>query len=222
MLKPRKKITKKELKHDPLLDFIDKGKEYYDENSKQLLTGLVVLALVFLLVWGWMNSRETSRNEAMLANTRITLAAMQGLNENVVSELELIVEEYGNNDAIAQSELLLGTARMDSGDYQGARELFSRLAKSSDKHLQAAGKLKLAFLSEKEGDYSAAASLYQEVGLLDVEVASDYARLQAAYAFLQAGQVDEAENIVAELLKDEPAGDFREQVKYLEGKVLEK
>jgi len=222
MLRPKKKITKKELKHDPLLDTLEKGKEYFEENSKQIVTVLSVVVIIFLLSWGWMNNRASTKNEAMLANTKITIAAMQGLDANVLSELEMIVEEYGNREEIAQSTLQLGIARMDSGDYSGARKLFTRLARRSDKHLKAAGKLKLANLSEKEADYATAASIYQEVAKLDLGAASDYASLQAGYAFLMAGNVEKARNIATELLNDDPTGNFRAQVKYFEGKVLEK
>jgi hypothetical protein len=53
-------------------------------------------------------------------------------------------------------------------------------------------------------------------------IVSEYATLQAGYAYVSAGNVVQAENIVAELLSEKPTGKFLEQVKYLEGKVLEK
>ncbi|MCF7825829.1 MAG: tetratricopeptide repeat protein [Candidatus Marinimicrobia bacterium] len=222
MLTPKKKLTKKELKHDPLLDTIEKGKEFYEDNSKQIMSGVIALLVIAVLAWGWMNNRETTRNEAMLANTKATLAAMGGFNDNVLAELERVVNEYGNNKAISQTAYQLGVARLEAGDLPGARELFSPLAKSQDKQTKIAGKLKLAYISEKEADYAKAIALYNEVGAMGDGLVSDYATLQAGYALVSAGNKAQAGKIVTKLLGQKPTGKFLEQVKYLEGKVLEK
>jgi predicted negative regulator of RcsB-dependent stress response len=222
MLTPKKKITKKELKHDPLLDTLERGQEFYEKNSKQILTVLGVVVIIFLLLWGWMNSRESYTGEAMLADTKTSILALQGMNSNIISELELVIAEYGSNDLVAMSMLQLGEARLDSGDYAGAKELFSKLSNSSDSHLKAAGRLRLAALAEKEQDLSTAAMQYKAVAALDLPGVSRQAKLQSAYAFAAAEQLDEARRIVADLLADNPTGRFRDQVKYLEGKVQEK
>mgnify|MGYP002630712959 CR=1 FL=1 len=222
MLTPKKKLTKKELKHDPLLDTLEKGKEFYEENSKQLLSGVLAVVVILLLGWGWMNSKATTKNEAMLANTKAGLAAAQGVNANVIAELERVVAEYGNNVEIAQATYQLGVARLDSGDFVAARELFNTLAKSSDKQLKLAGRVKLAYINEKEAKYADAATLYDKISLEQDGVISDYAKLQAGYNYFVAGNVDQAKKIVAELLEKKSSGKFLDEVKYLQGKVLEK
>jgi len=222
MLTPKKKITKKELKHDPLLDSLEKGKEFYEENSKQILSGAVAVVVVIVLVWGWMNSMEANRNEAMLASTKATLAAMGGINDNVLAELEQVVDEYGDINAISQASYQLGVARLQADDINGARDIFLPMANSSDTQVEIAGKLKLAYIYEKEANYAGAAELYNEVAALDENIVSDYARLQAGYAYIADGDIAQADMIVKELLEEKPTGKFLEQVKYLEGKVLEK
>ncbi len=222
MLTPKKKITKKELKHDPLLDTLEKGQQFYEENSKQIISGAVAVVVIIVLGWGWMNSMETTRSEAMLASTKATIAAAIGVDENVLAELENVVNEYGDNEAISQATYQLGVARLQANDLDGARDLFTTLANSSDKQLMLAGTLKLAYILEKEENYSEAASLYSEVGALKEGVVSEYAMLQTGYSYMADGNVIDADKIVKELLDGKPTGKFLEQVKYLEGKVLEK
>ncbi|NQV15233.1 tetratricopeptide repeat protein [bacterium] len=222
MLTPKKKLTKKELKRDPLLDSLEKGKEFYEKYSNQIVSAIGALVVILLLGWGWMNSRETTNNEAMLANTKATIAAAAGLDENVVAELEKIVDEYGSNSNVTQSLFQLGIAKINDGDYDGAKELFTRLASNSDELTKRAGKLKLAYINEKQSNYVEAASRYMEVAALDAGIVSKYAKLQAGYAFLNAEQHQDAELIVSDLLAENPTGKFKEYVKYLEGKVLEK
>ncbi len=222
MLRPKKKLTKKELKHDPLLDSLEKGKEFYEEHSKEIVSALVVVVIIILLGWGWMNSRETARNEAMLANTKATLAAVAGFNDNVVAELERVAGEYGSNSNINQANFQLGIARINADDFSGARDLFFQLSKSSDKQVKLAAKLKLAYLNELESNYADAGDLYTEVAAMDAGLVSKYAKLQAGYAYQTAGNRTQAEIVVTDLLAEDPVGKFKESVKYLEGKVLEK
>ncbi|MCF6239571.1 MAG: tetratricopeptide repeat protein [Candidatus Marinimicrobia bacterium] len=220
MLTPKKKLTKKELKHDPLLDTLEKGKEFYEENSKQIVTGIVAVVAILLLGWGWMNSVESTNNAAMLANTKVVLAAAMELDDNVVSELERIVAEYGSNPNAAQAILQLAIARMDSGDHSGARDLFSQLANGSDRKMKIAGILKLAYLSEQESNYSEAADYYQQVAGMSAGTVSQYAQLQAGYAFLASNDASQAKQLVELLLDEKPTGKFKEYVEYLAGKVL--
>ena len=222
MLTPKKKFTKKELKHDPLLDSLEKGKEIYEEYSKQIVSGIVALVVILLLGWGWMNSREAANNTAMLENTKVTLAAANEVNDNVIAELERVVAEYGNNSNTAQATFQLAISRLDSGDSEGAKDLFTQLSKSSDKQLKIAGLLKLAYLNEKEADHNSAAALYAKVAELGAGTVSKYAELQSGYAYLAAGDVQQAGTVVSALLDEQPTGKFKEYVKYLEGKVLEK
>ncbi len=222
MLTPKKKLTKRELKHDPLLDTLEKGKEYYEDNRNQILGGLLALAVILLLGWGWMNNRASVKNEAMLANTKSTLAAALGMNDNVMAELERVVNDYGNNPAISQATYQLGVGKLEDGDLAGARELFKSLANGSDKQLKLAGKLKLAYINEREKNFADAAAIYQGIATKEKGLVSDYAKLQAGYAFFAAGNVDQAQKIVTDMLDMKPSGKLLEQVKYLEGKVLEK
>ncbi|MEA3286453.1 MAG: tetratricopeptide repeat protein [Candidatus Marinimicrobia bacterium] len=222
MLTPKKKFTKKELKHDPLLDSLEKGKEIYEEYNKQIITGVVALTVILLLAWGWMNSRETAKNTAMLENTKVTLAASQDLDDNVMAELERVVTEYGNNSNTNQATFQLAIARMDRGDHAGARDLFTQLTKSSDKQTKIAGMLKLAYLNERGKNFSDAAILYGQVAEMDAGTVSRYAKLQSGYTYLAAGDAQQAGVVVSALLDEEPTGKFKEYVKYLEGEVLEK
>lgn len=222
MLKPKKKITKKELKHDPMLDAMEQAKEFFEENSQQIYYAIGGLVVVILLVWGWMSSQTSTNNEAMLANTKAVIAATAGVDENVKMELENVVNEYGNNKFITQSSYELGVQMIKDGDFAGARNIFEGLASSSDQLTRIAGKLKLAYVSEKEADYASAARLYNEVAALDAGKNSEYAKVQAGYAFLAAGDAAAAAQIAEEVLSEEPKGKYKEAVEYLAGRAVEK
>ncbi len=220
MLKARKKLTKQELKHDPLMDTLEKGKDFIESYKQQIYMAAGAAAILILVGLYWINSVQSTNNEAMLANTKATLAASQGINDAVISELEGVVSEYGSNKNISQSILQLGMAKLSDKDYSGARMEFEKLANSSDTQTKIAGKLKLAYLAEQE--LSAAAAQYAAVAKISKGLVSKTAKLQSANAYYLAGNMEKAASIVDELLATEPVGTFKENVEYLQGKVLEK
>jgi outer membrane protein assembly factor BamD (BamD/ComL family) len=222
MLKARKKLTKQELKHDPLMDTLEKGKDFIESYKQQIYMAAGAAAILILVGLYWINSVQSTNNEAMLANTKATLAASQGINDAVISELEGVVSEYGSNKNISQSILQLGMAKLSDKDYSGARMEFEKLANSSDTQTKIAGKLKLAYLAEQEQDFSAAAAQYAAVAKISKGLVSKTAKLQSANAYYLAGNMEKAASIVDELLATEPVGTFKENVEYLQGKVLEK
>lgn len=222
MLKARKKLTKQELKHDPLLDTLEKGKDFFEANKQQIYIAVGAVLLVLLGGWAWMNNVETTNNKAMLANTKANLAATQGMNDDVLSQLEAVVAEYGSNKNVSQTILKLGMAKLSEADYSGARAEFQKLATSRDAQTQVAGKLKLAYLSELEQDYTTAAKYYTEISIKEKGLVAKYAKLQSGYAYLAADDVARAKIIADELMADDPTGNFKENVEYLQGQVLEK
>ena len=222
MLTPKKKLTKKELKHDPLVDGIEKGKEFYEEYSKQIMGGLAGLILVIFLGWVWMDSMESARHEAMLAGTKATVTAAAGMDEGVLTQLEEVFTTYGSKPEVANANFQLGIARLEAGDLPGAEALFSEMAQSSDRQLAIAGALKLAYIAERNNDHLGAAELYLTVSAKATGATADWAKLQSAYAFQSAGNNVKANEIIAEMLDAEPKGKLAEEVRYLEGKLLEK
>ena len=117
MLKARKKITKKEIKHDPFLESIYKTKEYFEEN-KQLITriGVGIVAVVVIVFMLNKNSKaEKEASEAALGKAFVNLSI--GDRDNGLLQLELLVDDYSGSEAAQRSLFMLARLYYEQKDY---------------------------------------------------------------------------------------------------------
>ena len=218
MLKPKKKLTKRAIRRDPLLDSLEKSRDFFEANKQKIYTYAGALVVIIVLVWGWNNNREGQKREAMLASTRVTTAYTMGVNADVIAELENVLADYGNSESAALSKYYLAETRMDSADYLGAAEIFEELLAGTDQtQLKIGSALKLAALAEIDGDYSRAASLYDQAATMAMPRASSTYKLQSAYSYYHAGDHDRAEQMVDELIDSKLPGKSKESADYLKG-----
>ncbi len=223
MLKPKKKLTKRELRRDPLLESIEKVKSYLEENSTRLLYGVGGVVVVILLAWGWNNSRESARIEAQLANTRVTAAYMNGVNGDVLSDLETVVAQYGDTHQASQSKYYLAVSRADSGDAAGARTLLMELVEDTDDPLlQTGAAVRLAELEEQSENYGKAGDWYMRAAGFSSPSIAEAAKIHAAYAYYYSVNPQECQRILDEIMAGEPQGTRKEEVEYLEGMLAGK
>ena len=117
MLKARKKITKKEIKHDPFLESIYKAKEYFEEN-KQLITRIgvgIVAVVVIVLILNKNSKAEKEASEAALGKAFVNLSI--GDRDNGLLQLELLVDDYSGSEAAQRSLFMLARLYYEQKDY---------------------------------------------------------------------------------------------------------
>ena len=117
MLKARKKITKKEIKHDPFLESIYKTKEYFEEN-KQLITRIgvgIVAVVIIVLILNKNSKAEKEASEAALGKAFVNLSI--GDRDNGLLQLELLVDDYSGSEAAQRSLFMLARLYYEQKDY---------------------------------------------------------------------------------------------------------
>jgi tetratricopeptide (TPR) repeat protein len=126
MLKPKKKISKKEIKTDPLITYYTQAKTFYFNNKKNIsygITGVVVVVLAFIF---YMNNRAANDERASIEIGKIYqyfdqgnyLIAINGQPEKGLIGFKKIVEEYGSTHSGEMARFYLATAyyMIDSTD----------------------------------------------------------------------------------------------------------
>ena len=117
MLKARKKITKKEIKHDPFLESIYKAKEYFEEN-KQLINRIgvgIVAVVVIVLILNKNSKAEKEASEAALGKAFVNLSI--GDRDNGLLQLELLVDDYSGSEAAQRGLFMLARLYYEQKDY---------------------------------------------------------------------------------------------------------
>ncbi len=211
MLKPRRKITRKELKRDPLMEFIYRSRQYLMEYRKVLSRygGLALIVVVLaVLVSRW---RGTQNEKAAAAVGVAFTEFAQGNYNTVIAQLGGTVEEYSGLKSFGNGLFLLARSELMVGDTTGAELHFRRYIDDYGKdRLTTAGALAgLGVIIEGRREYQEAAKLFRRASKL-----APTAALEQRYAvfagrdFILADQPEAALKVLKPLL--EVAGlDFR-------------
>ena len=122
MLKPRKKITRKELKRDPLMEALYRLRHWWLEHKKPVSRlgsiGLIVIILA-VLVFRW----RASQNEKAAALTGMAFVEFGRDNyHSVIAQLSPYVEEYSGLKSFGNGLFLLARSELFVGDSTRAEE----------------------------------------------------------------------------------------------------
>ena len=182
MLKPRRKIIKKELKKDPYIDFLSRAKNNVDENKKlymRLVLGTVVIIVALLFFRNNLQNSKDAGAES-LGKALVTLAS--GDLDNATLQFEFIADEYDNYEAgtlakyylarahfkLAQFPVsiykMLGFIALEDGNQAAAMDYYEQaLEKSKIVQQEQSITLDLADVLLKMGDFGRSLELVQKV-----------------------------------------------------------
>ena len=129
MLKPKRKITKKEIKRDPFLESIFAFKEHINQK-KQIYTKVIIGVLaVFILGYLYTNNQSSNSEAAETLISKAMVYIDLGDNDNAMIYLQEVIDEYGNTDAGLNANYYLGRMYFITGNYEMALPHFERYAK---------------------------------------------------------------------------------------------
>ena len=164
MLKPRRKIIKKELKKDPYIDFLSKVKNNVDENKKlymRLVLGTVVIIVAMLFFRNNLQNSKDAGAES-LGKALVTLAS--GDLDNATLQFEFIADEYDNNEAGTLAKYYLARAHFNDKDYLAAYSYLNQIADENFKLAQFPVSIykMLGFIALEDGNQAAAMDYYEQ------------------------------------------------------------
>jgi tetratricopeptide (TPR) repeat protein len=205
MLKPKKKVTKQDLKEDKFVKFTLQAKSYIDENYQKLMRiALGVGAVIIILVFYYYNSQETAKE----ANSQLGIAEIEYKNGNLpkASErLERLIEEYEGTDSADKGLFLLANIYYQQKRYEDARIHFDKFvsAYSGSNILLASGYAGLAACEEVNGNYLEAAKLYEKAAdrAPDFPESDNYYYL-SALCYKRAEEPEKARSIFEQLVSE--------------------
>ncbi len=140
MLRPKKKITKKEIKKDALITSYMQLTAFYERHKKYISTGVTVLVIVVIAVVVYMRNRSENSQKAATElgeiypyfdNGQLKIA-VDGVPERNVTGLKRIVDEYGSTDAGNLARLYLGDAYYRLGNYDDALAEYEKFSPPED------------------------------------------------------------------------------------------
>ena len=222
MLKPRKKITKKELKQDKLVTTYFKSIEFLRNNRKivsGLITGLIIAAVV---VVAYLNNVDANNRKAATDLSQVLnyfdggayQVAINGDPAHNIPGLKSIVDNYGNSETGEAAKVYLADCYYYLGDYTDALKYFKDYG-GSDKFLKASADAGVAEVYEIQGDHKKAAEYYERAASRDSKnfMTPQYL-VGAARNYIKIGKKDRAVGLLTRVQKDFPNSPYAGNLAY--------
>ncbi len=166
MLKPRKKISKREIKEDPLVTKYFETQKFIQRHNKKIQIGLSAI-IVFMVVSILMI--RSKQNSEIAAINELGMAEIYYYSQQYNQAIEAftqILESYSGTSAAATAVFLTANIYFIQEDYENAEKYFRLYTDNyHSKDIFTASSLAgLAACSETYGQYNEAAVLYENAG----------------------------------------------------------
>lgn len=222
MLTKNKKISRKEIKQDSLVTFYYKAIQFLDEQRKNLLIGVGVIAVIVAVSLIFISKRAKGNEIAGADLLQVVQIYNQGAYQDAidgkqtqtvkVKGLKKIVEENGSSEAGQTAKIYLANAYYNLKQYDNALNAFDSYSGSID-HLKAAAYAGQAACFEAKNDVQKAVDYYLKAAKVSsVNVLNPFYLLNASINYIELGKNDEAKELLKSIKKDYPKSEYAGQV----------
>jgi predicted negative regulator of RcsB-dependent stress response len=203
MLKPRKKITKKELKQDKFVIYTIKAKEYIENNSRRIMWMAIGILALILAVSFISRSKKTANLEASILFSEASLAMEQGNIQQGESQIKQLIDNYQGVEAAGQGCFFLAKYYWQQSELPNAKIYFKQYLDDykDDPLFTAAAYAGYADCLYSEGDTLGAAHNYEQAARAVKESPLTPAYLySAARAYMEASDFSKARKLASEIV----------------------
>jgi tetratricopeptide (TPR) repeat protein len=189
------KLTKRQIKEDPLVTAAFRGTQIWEAHGTRILIGLGAMALVVLLVFFVSRSRAQSEERAQGDLFRAQMSVAQNDYATAQQMLKEIVDSAPGTRAATQAMMYLGDTYAGQGKPAEAVNWYRRaLAKAkNDEDVKISSLHGLAAALEDRRDFVQAAAAYEELAKLATnDDERGRAMLAQARCLAKAGQKEKA------------------------------
>lgn len=206
MLRPNRRISKKELKQDEFLEFLYRSEQFIRKYQKTLIYAAIGIVAVVVIAILMINSRQKAELAAAAEVGRAQSVFDQGNYQQVIDILEPVIETYDGTKSAGIATFYLGSASYRLHNYSDAGNYFQQYLDEYDNDpiLSASASASLGAVAANDSNYTAAAQHYQ-----DAARRSSYQFMKAQYSLeaaqfsFDSGDYQSAKNILTQLLDTE-------------------
>lgn len=205
MLKPKRKITRKEIKKDPFLESIDKLENNFEQNKKTYLN-IAIGLIASVLVINILLNKQSQKNIDSNSDLGMALVAFDNEDyDNAKFQFETIVSEYSGTNSSNVANYYLGKISFENDDLDKSKTYLNAYLKDPEPDILIPGAIKmLSNIALKSSEYDKAIKLLDRGIRLDLnsDIINDFKLLKVSILMDQ-GKPEIAQNILDEILKEE-------------------
>jgi len=166
--KSKMRMTRRDMKKDPLVTFSLEAADFARRNARLLtIVSVVVVASIIVIV---MMTRDRARAEAeaevMFAQANKEL--WRGNNAEAVNLYNELLDRYAGTKSGKRGLLFKGDALLDSGRYDEAIDAYEKFLQKekNDRLLRNSAQKGIATALEDKGEFSKAAAMHENLGTI--------------------------------------------------------
>ena len=222
MLRPKKKITRKEIQRDPFLESVDQAQAHLEEN-RSLYLKIAIGIIVALLFFNIRSNRQAQHNieaSASLGKALVTLD--QGDKSSAKFQLETVYNEFDGTSSAYTASYYLGKIKYDAGENLEAEGYLSSFLKKNRKDpLAHSAILMLADIAVNQDRMSDAIDMIDKGLKNSSKYDSRTLELMKARILLDYNKINESNLIIEKLLNEDGlSADHKQLAQELQGKVV--
>ena len=204
MLKPKRKITSKELKKDPFLESIYSIKQHFDEKKPQYLKIGLSVVVVFLVGFLYNSNSVTNENEADYGLSIGMVYLNQGDYQNAIMQFQQIVDEYSNTNSGYDASFHIGKIHFERGNYDLALPHFERYASGSKNNfiLSSAYECLSAIYQDKNNIDDAISYQKKSINKSISQLGNAYSKLRLAKLYILNNDKEKAVKVMDEVIEN--------------------
>ena len=143
MLKPSRKILRKEIKKDPLLEGFEKIERGFEKNRKILFNTLIILTALTFGVMIFINNQNKIEMESSSAFGTALVAYSNLDYDNAKFQFESISSSYEGTESEIFSDYYMGKISYELGDYDEAKLFLNDFLENTKDAILVCGAIKL-------------------------------------------------------------------------------
>jgi len=217
MLKPRKRLTKREIKEDPLVTKYVQVKQFWLHHQKEfnIIIGVIAVVVIvgFLMIKSKKSAEIKASSKLAIPETFYHLRDY----ERSIPELETIVEQYPGTHSAGMAVFFLANVHYDQKEYEKANDYYDiYLDDYSDDDIFISSSLagKAACMENIE-DYKQAAELYFKAAKKFPDLfTSPYNVMNAVRCYKFAGLKDKAKELSKYVINKYPDTPIEQKAEY--------
>jgi tetratricopeptide (TPR) repeat protein len=216
MLRPKKKLSKRELKQDALVSTYVKATTFYETNKRTISIGVTALVIAVFAAVLYLKNRADNNEKALtqlgsvfqLYDEGQYQTAIDGVPERNIQGLKAIVENFGNSRGGELAEFYLANAYFNTGKYAEALKAFEDCS-PPDELLEVSRLAGIGACHEAMGNHAKAAQYFERAGTKSAKDINAAENLNnAARNYGQAGEKDKAIELYKRIKKTYPTTTF--------------
>jgi TolA-binding protein len=204
MLKPKKKLSRKKIKEDKLLTSVNKGIDFFNENSKIIISSLIGILVIVTVSYLYVKSKQ-SANTAAAGRLILAVDIYNTQNyDQAIPALLNISEQFDGTQNAGIASYYLANSYYYKENFSEARKYFKKYIDDygDDQMFNSTALAGIASCYAHEGNKEEAANYYQSAAEKnpDLFTAADYL-FSAVQIFIEMDNIESAKQLLQKLIK---------------------